>query len=438
MRVAALLLQALALLGLGLGLGDAAAQALFRGDAARSGVAASDAPRGPPRPKWVFPTGQRIVSSAVWHRGLVLFGSDDGHLYAVDAGGGVQRWKAATGGPVSSSPAVDGDRVFVTSYDGRLHALDAGSGELLWKFVTEGERRFEARGLHGQRPSSQTFADPFDVYLSSPVVALGLVFFGSGDGHLYAVDAASGALRWKLRTGDVVHGSPAYADGLVVVGSWDGKVYGVDALSGRLRWQFQGGVDPLLHNQQGFQASPAIAQGLVYIGGRDAHLYALDAATGQERWRFATGNSWVISSPAVHAGRVYFATSDTSLVHALDAASGKPLWQQQGQAYVFSSPVIAGPVLLLGVLNGSLEARDLASGERLWSWRTEAAQANPGWALTADGRINADMLYTQGWHESMAQGALRQFSIGAIFAAPLVVQRVIYIGSADGRLVALE
>jgi eukaryotic-like serine/threonine-protein kinase len=269
-------------------------------------------------------------------------------------------------------------------------------------------------------------------------VALGLVFFGSGDGHLYAVDAETGELRWKLRTGDVVHGSPAYADGLVVVGSWDGKVYAVDARSGRLRWQFQGGVDPLLHNQQGFQGSPAIAQGLVYIGGRDSHLYALEAASGQERWRFSTGASWVISSPAVHAGRVYFATSDSSLVHALDAASGKPLWQQQGQAFVFSSPTIAGSVLLLGVLNGSLEARDAASGNRLWAWRTDAAQANLGWPLTSDARINGELLYAHGWHDSQTLGAWRQFSVGAVFSTPLVVNQVIYVGSADGRMVAIE
>lgn len=429
---------ALALLGLLLAAGNAPAQAVFRGDAARTGVATSVAPRQAVRVKWSFPTGQRIVSSAVWHQGAVLFGSDDGHVYAVDASNGRQRWKARTGGPVSSTPAVADGRVYATSYDGRLYALDAETGEVLWKFTTEGERRFEARGLHGQQPLQQTFADPFDVFLSSPVVAQGRVFFGSGDGHLYAVDAATGALHWKLRTGDVVHGSPACADGLVVVGSWDGRVYAADASTGRLRWQFQGGVDPLLHNQQGFQASPAIADGMVYIGGRDAHVYAIDTRTGAEKWRFATGTSWVISSPAVAAGRVYFATSDTSLVHALDAATGRPVWQQQGQAYVFSSPTVAGTVLVLGVLNGTLEARDLQTGERLWQWTTEAALANIGWALTADGRINGAMLYAEGWHDSMAQGAGRQFAVGAIFATPLVVDRVTYVGSTDGRMVALE
>jgi FOG: WD40-like repeat len=52
-------------------------------------------------------------------------------------------------------------------------------------------------------------------------VADGAVYFGSGDGNLYALDAATGDLRWKFKTGDVVHASPAFVNGVVFVGSWD-------------------------------------------------------------------------------------------------------------------------------------------------------------------------------------------------------------------------
>ena len=43
--------------------------------------------------------------------------------------------------------------------------------------------------------------DPFDLYLSSPAVWKGVVYFGSGDGNVYALDAVSGAERWKFHTG---------------------------------------------------------------------------------------------------------------------------------------------------------------------------------------------------------------------------------------------
>lgn len=415
----------------------ACAQSMFAGNPAHTGVATSAAPRTAPRVRWTFPTGSRIVGSAVWHEGLVIFGSDDGNVYAVDAASGRQRWMHRTDGPVPATPALHDGRVYVTSYDGQLHALDAASGELRWKYATAGERRFEARGLHGMQPRTQTFADMFDVYLSSPVVALGAVVFGSGDGHVHAVDAASGALRWKFKTGDVVHASPAYADGMLFVGSWDGRLYALDARSGEQRWAFQAGVDALMANQQGFQSSPSVAAGVVYSGSRDAFVYALDARSGKELWRHSTGASWVNSTPALEGGRVHAATSDSALYFVLDAASGKPLHQHPTQAYVFSSPVIAGDVVLLGVLNGVLQARDKASGALLWEFQTEASRANRGWVLTAERAFNSKLLFPTGWHDGTALGAARQWSVGSFFATPLVVNGVIYIGSADGQLYAL-
>ncbi|MFL6681671.1 MAG: PQQ-binding-like beta-propeller repeat protein [Burkholderiaceae bacterium] len=415
------------------------AQPMFRGDAARQGVTAEAAPRAFHRVRWTFPTGGRVVSSAVWHDGAVLFGSDDGNVYAVDAASGRQRWMTHTGGPVASTPAVSGGRVFAVSYDGRLYALDARSGEVLWKFATEGERRFEARGLHGLQPRNQTYPDLYDVYLSSPLVVDGKVVFGSGDGHVYAVDAASGRLAWKFATGDVVHASPAYADGLVVVGSWDGKLYALDAASGAQRWAFQAGLDPLMHNQQGFQSSAAIADGSVFVGCRDGHLYAVDLRTGAPKWNVDTEGSWVNASPAVSQGRVYFATSDTAQYRVVDAATGQPA-QAMGstKAYVFGSPTVAGDTVLLGVLNGSVQARDRADGRVLWEFRTEAAKADPGWVLSAEGRFNPGWLYASTWGDLSNDGTRRQDRVGSFYATPLVAGGAVYIGSADGNVYAIE
>jgi len=415
------------------------AQEMFRGDAAHRGVAASAAPREFHRVKWVFPTGARVVSSPVWRDGVVLFGSDDGNVYAVDAATGRQRWMARTDGPVASTPALSGDRLFALSYDGRLYALDVRTGEVLWKFATEGERRFEARGLHGMQPGTQTFADMYDVYLSSPLVIDGKVYFGSGDGHVYAVDAATGRLAWKFATGDVVHASPAYADGLVVVGSWDGRLYALDAATGAQRWAFQAGVDPLIHNQQGFQSSAAIADGVVYVGCRDAHLYAIDLHTGVERWKVDTANSWVVGSPAVAQGRVFFATSDTAQYHVVDAATGAETQPVAStQAYVFGSPTVAGDTVLLGILNGTLQARDRVDGRVLWQFRTAAAKANRDWVLSADGHFNAALLFPSTWGDDGAAGARRQQSVGSFFSTPLVADGTVYIGSADSNLYALD
>jgi outer membrane protein assembly factor BamB len=414
------------------------AQSMFRGDPAHSGTSAEPAPRQFHGVKWRFPTGDRIISSPVGLDKVLYFGSDDGNIYAVDSETGRQIWKRSTGGPAPCTPAVANGMVYAGSYDGKFYALNAQTGAIKWKFSTEGERRFEAKGIHGLLPKNQTIADQFDVFLSSPVVAQGAVYFGSGDGNLYALDSTTGELKWKFKTGDVVHASPAYADGVLYVGSWDSYFYAVDAATGKERWRFHGGEDPLVHNQVGFQSSAAIVDGVVYVGCRDSNLYALEAATGKEKWRFNNELSWVIVSPAVSQGKVVFATSDSSLYHVAEAGTGKSLLKQQDKAYMFSSPVVAGDVVLLGVVNGTLQARDLKTGEPLWDFQTETSKQNKGWVLTADRKLNEPMFFYSSWREAPIVGTERQFNIGAIFSTPLVMNGVVYFGSTDGNLYAID
>ena len=413
-------------------------QSMFRGDAAHSGIYPGSGPRQLHGVKWKFATGDRIVSSPVLSEGVVYFGSDDNNLYAVEAATGRQNWKFPTNGPVPSTPAVAAGIVYFASYDGKFYAVDAQNGKLKWKFATGGERRFEAKGIHGMQPKNQTIPDPWDVYLSSPVVAQGAVYFGSGDGNFYALDAASGELRWKFATGDVVHASPAFDSGTLYFGSWDTYLYALDAASGKEKWRFKSGDDPLIHNQIGFQSSPSVVDGVVYTGCRDSNLYAVDAATGKEKWKFFNDMSWVITSPAVTRGKVVFATSDSSLFRILDAATGKEVLKQSSKAYVFASPAVAGDVVYLGVLNGTLEARDLTSGELLWEFQTEASRQNRNWLLTADRKFNGPMLSISGWREAATGELDRQSAVGSFFSSPLIANGVVYIGSTDGYLYALE
>lgn len=112
--------------------------------------------------------------------------------------------------------------------------------------------------------------------------------------------------------------------------------------------------------------------------------------------------------------------------------------EESTQAYVFASPTVAGDVVLLGVLDGTLQARDTSSGALPWSWRTEAARANRGWVLAADGRFNAALLFTSSWGDASAEATLHQQSVGSLFSTPLVAGGTVCIGSADANVYALE
>ena len=86
-----------------------------------------------------------------------------------------------TGGDVDSSPIVTGGVVYVGSLDNHLYALDAATGDLLWRYET-------GNGVY-----------------SSPGIDSGVVYVGSLDNYLYALEAATGDLLWRYKTGDTLH-----------------------------------------------------------------------------------------------------------------------------------------------------------------------------------------------------------------------------------------
>ncbi len=412
---------------------------MFRGNPAHSGIYEAVGVVTLGGVKWKFHTGGMVISSPAVVQGKVYFGSSDGNFYAVSAESGAQQWKFDAKSRVPSSPAVADGIVYFGAYDGNFYAVDASTGGLKWKFRTEGERRFAGRHLHGVQPVGETMPDPFDCYLSSPVVWKGSVYFGSGDGNIYSLNAASGALNWKFKTGDVVHASPAIADGTVFVGSWDSYFYALDAPTGKERWRFKTGEDPDTHNQVGIQSSAAVADGIVYFGCRDSHLYALDAKSGEKKWAFGANGSWVVSSPAVKDGRVYFVTSDSSLLYELDAKSGAVLRSMGfNHWYLYSSPAVAGSMLYFGLTQGKLVAVNLAGFKPVWTFETEGMKEHAATYTKADGTPNGEALFRSDFYDDMVAGVGRTMSMGSILSSAVVVGNVIYVGSADGNVYALR
>ncbi|MEP6501934.1 MAG: PQQ-binding-like beta-propeller repeat protein [Betaproteobacteria bacterium] len=413
--------------------------AQFRGDAAHTGVYAAPAKAPVGQLKWRFHTGGPVVSSAAVVGDTVYVGSGDHQVHAIDARTGLQRWKFATRGRVSSSPAVVDGVVYVGSYDGKVFAIDAASGRQKWVFATEGERRFAAPHLHGAEPRDEVMPDVFDFFLSSPTVVDGRLFVGSGDRHVYALDATDGHLLWKVATTQVVHASPAVADGLVVVGDWSSALLALDARTGVERWRFEGGRDDAIHNQEGFQSSPAIADGVVFVGCRDAHLYAVDLHSGALRWSFSTGKSWVISSPAVRDGQVFFATSDTGRLTVVDARTGREIGAVDNQRWpMFSSPALAGRRAYIGTHRGQLLAIDVDTRALAWTFSTPASHDALKRLTKADGTPDYEAAFTDFFYDDMVAGTYTMLSGGALLASPVVADGVVIVGSMDGDVYAVE
>ena len=121
---------------------------------------------------------------------------------------------------------------------------------------------------------------------------------------------------WQYPTGGLVVVAPTVADGVVYAGSDDKHVYALDAVTGELLWSFE--------TADVIRSTPTVNGGVVYVGSNDNHVYALDASTGELLWSYDTAD-WVQYSPPVSGGVVYLAAraddGDYKL-HALEAMSG--------------------------------------------------------------------------------------------------------------------
>ena len=145
-----------------------------------------------------------------------------------------------------------------TKIDG-VYALNAATGAKLWSLHHRRLRVVVARGgqwggLFWLRRLQCLCAERRDrryaVELhtgnyvdSSPAVANGVVYVGSDDRNVYALNASTGAKLWSYTTGDIVYSSPAVANGVVYVGSYDDNVYALNALTGAKLWSFTTGDD---------------------------------------------------------------------------------------------------------------------------------------------------------------------------------------------------
>lgn len=378
-----------------------------------------------------------VSASPVVAGGSLFVAAENGNLYAFDVRDLRLQWLYHARAGIGSTPAVADGVVYFLARDGRFHALEAGTGKPLWSFRTGGEKRFAAHGMFGLPRSGEPVPDPWDLYLSSPLVHGGKVYFGSSDEHVYALDARSGALAWAYKTGGVVHSSPALAGERIVVGSWDGAVYALDAASGEERWRFQTRTEQKISVMTGIQASPSVDEDTVYIGSRDGFFYAIDAASGRQRWRYDAGGTWVVATAAHDHARVYLATSDTGLLLALDKRSGRELYRHDTRVWTFASPLRVGDALLGASMKGELHLLDAASGKARWTWRTPEAAANASGIVDAGGKFDSARLFGAGAH-ALDAGLEHVKRLGAFAATPVWHEGRLIAVAATGDIYVFE
>jgi eukaryotic-like serine/threonine-protein kinase len=419
--------------------------AMFQTSATHCGVYTSAKPYGPLGGlKWKFKSGGKIFSSPAVLNGIVYIGSEDHNLCAIDTKTGKSSWAFKTGGAVDSSPAVYQGVVYFGSFDGNYYAVNAKTGSQIWKFRTGGELHVGAKGLWGMTPKDLYMEDQYDFYLSSPVLNLNdrdlTVYFGSSDGNLYALDAHTGIKKWSFKTNGIIHTSPALYNGMLYFGSWDTYLYAIDAASGVLKWKFKTGDQPVYHQLEGIQSSPIYYNGSVYFGCRDGYFYSLDGNTGKMLWKVSLNGSWMLTTASARNGVVYISTSDTYLFMALDAKTGFEKFRFKANGYLYSSAALLGNTAFFGDFTGKFFALNLTTGKLVNEFNTQGRVENGSKLLNKD---NLDFMYLIKSKDTVAYTTSvavmdQLYKLGPIVSSPSISNGVIYFGSADGYLYALN
>lgn len=274
-------------------------------------------------------------------------------------------WVFTTGNGISSSPAIGSDGIiYVGSGDGKLYAVNP-NGKKKWHFTTG------------------------DTIYSSPSIGADeTIYIGSWDKKLYAINP-DGKKKWEFVTSDGIESSPATGlDGTIYVGSWDKKLYAINP-DGTKKWDFATG--------NSIRSSPSIGlDGTIYIGSRDNRLYAINP-DGTKKWEFITGDN-IYSSPAIGLdGTIYLGSLDGNL-YAINP-DGTKKWEFFSGGFIHSSPAIG--------LNGTIY---------VGSWNSRLYAVNPNG--------------TKEWHFAVEDSISSSPAIG--------MDGSIYVGAYDGRIYAIN
>lgn len=384
--------------------------------------------------EWQYSLFSQVSASPVVVGDQLFVAAENGNLYSFNLHSRQLQWLYHTEGGIASTPAVAKGYIYFLSRDGFFYALEQSTGKRLWRFATKREARFAAIRGYGLPAHMGPVPDPWDFYLSSPLVRGDKVYIGSSDHHLYALDAHTGKLLWAFDADDSIHSSPVYANGKIFVGTWGTRLYAVSAETGVEAWHFQGGVDRDISVMLGITAAPAVDGNTVYVGARDGFMYALHQTDGAVQWRYAAEGSWILSTAAVDEQAVYIGTSDTGLFLALDKKTGKEKYRANTRLWTYSSPLLVqNRYAFVGTMAGELYGFDKNTGKQLWYYQTLQGKADINDIVDdKTGKLRGEKIFAA--DKQMQAGVEQVKALGAFVASPIWAYGNLIAVTATGEL----
>ena len=266
----------------------------------------------------------------------VFIGSQNHFLLAMNPKTGEKKWELDLGTNFKSSPLVLKDRLVIGTDKG-LMVIDPNKGTVI-----------------------KTYNNILSTE-SSPTGQGDIVYIGTDDNKLVAVDLAAENVVWEFTGSGPIQSSPVIHNGQIFVASTQ-NVYAIDQASGAKAWEFSSGGT--------FFSSPTVKIPYVYIGCDDGNLYALKISDGSIKWQFNTPEP-IKSSPIVYGGNIIFGSNDNK-VYCLDSGAKTPRWVYETSERVTSSPFGSNQVIYVGGFDYNFYAINIIDGTLKWKYKTGA------------------------------------------------------------------
>ncbi|HEX8990826.1 MAG TPA: PQQ-binding-like beta-propeller repeat protein [Anaerolineales bacterium] len=279
---------------------------------------------------WQYPaqaaTEEFFSNPVLTPDGQLLVGSSgrDYALYSLDPATGASKWGApftATDHWVAS-PLVVGDTVYAPNNNGTLYALKLTTGQMAWSLPI-------GRSLWG-----------------APTTDGKLIFVASLDHFLYAVDPNAHKIVWKTDLGGSIPGSPLVASdgGSLYLGSFARKVFAVDAATGAVRW-----TSAL---KDWAWSTPALMGDSLFAADISGNLYSLATASGKNAWPEVKPDGPITGSPVALAEGVAVVT-DSGFLYAYKP-DGSTLWPPVNiGGKIYTSPVVSGDRIIIAPMGAT-------------------------------------------------------------------------------------
>jgi outer membrane protein assembly factor BamB len=276
--------------------------------------------------------------------------------------------------------------VYATSGSGDVVALDAATGAQKWRVKPAGPLR------------------------GSPTVEFNSLYAMTQDNQIVALDVSDGHTVWQDAAASGEQGvfgvaAPAAGQSTVIAGYSTGELVAYRYENGRVLWSdalARTSISTSVSTLTDVDADPIIDNGRVYALGQGGRMAANELVTGQRIWELSLAG---ISTPVVAGEWVFTLTSDARLL-AIARATGKVRWLTQLQGYrkekkkedpiFWTGPVLANNKLWIANSKGGVYSVDLTSGQPTLFTQLKSGISQPPivadqtlYILTDDGQVIA-------------------------------------------------